>query len=104
MQLGRRLERTAAHCCCQLLPAAVNYCSFPLMPTAAACCCPQVRDALLHPETRERLLAMRRWVEGGPGAPEFPPSPLSPEQTAAMSPSGPLYGNLALNLDWCVPA
>ncbi|PNW85891.1 hypothetical protein CHLRE_03g201100v5 [Chlamydomonas reinhardtii] len=60
----------------------------------------RVRDALLHPETRERLLAMRRWVEGGPGAPEFPPSPLSPEQTAAMSPSGPLYGNLALNLDW----
>ncbi|KAG2494742.1 hypothetical protein HYH03_006989 [Edaphochlamys debaryana] len=59
----------------------------------------RVRDALLHPDTRDRLLAVRRWVEGGRDA-DFPPAPLAEAEAAALAPEGHLYGRLALNLEW----
>lgn len=57
----------------------------------------QVRDALLHPETRERLAAVRRWAEAQRGAP-FPPSPVGEDEAAAYAPGGPLYGQLSAPL------
>ncbi|GLC47538.1 hypothetical protein PLESTB_001403000 [Pleodorina starrii] len=58
----------------------------------------RVREALLHPHTRERLQAVRRWAEEADG--EFPPPPVTDREAAAMGPDGPLYGRLALNLEW----
>ncbi|EFJ40530.1 hypothetical protein VOLCADRAFT_121711 [Volvox carteri f. nagariensis] len=58
----------------------------------------RVRDALLHPHTRERLRAVRRWAEDPEG--EFPPAPVTDREAAAMGPEGPLYGRLALDLEW----
>ena len=57
----------------------------------------RVVDTLLHPETVERLRAVRRFVEApaatGAGAAPFPPAP-----DAAAVP-GPLYGRVYGNLD-----
>ncbi|GFR40632.1 hypothetical protein Agub_g1214 [Astrephomene gubernaculifera] len=82
----------------------------------------RVRDALLHPETRQRLLAVRRWVTAGvegaaadskeqqpqqeataaaADAP-FPPPPLDEVRAAEERFGGPMYGALALDLDWWV--
>ncbi|GLI69609.1 hypothetical protein VaNZ11_014276 [Volvox africanus] len=58
----------------------------------------RVRDALLHPQTRERLKAVRRWAEDPDG--EFPPPPVTEREAEAMGPDGPLYGRLGLNLEW----
>ena len=53
----------------------------------------QVRDALLHPETLERLQAVRRWVESPNGT--FPPRPSLPEL-----PLPPVYGWRKPELEW----
>ncbi len=57
-----------------------------------------MRDALLHPQTRERLEAVRRWAEAQPGA-AFPPSPLTPEEQAVAVAGGPIYAKLGLGLE-----
>jgi len=54
----------------------------------------QVRDALLDPETVERLQAVRRWVEQ-PGAP-FPPAPLDKDVPR------PSYGTVCVCVCLCM--
>jgi hypothetical protein len=56
-----------------------------------------VVDTLLHPETVERIRAVRQFVEApslDPSDSPFPPAPPLDDVP------GPLYGALHLNLDW----
>jgi hypothetical protein len=53
----------------------------------------RVRDALLDPEVRDRLVGVRRYVEGGAEAP-FPPEPTQSEI------SGPMLGQLSGSLEY----
>lgn len=52
----------------------------------------RVREALLHPETVERLTAVRKWVERPDGA--FPPAPLDKDVPT------PVYGAPRLTLEF----
>lgn len=49
-------------------------------------------DALIDPDTLDRIKAVREYVEKPDGA--FPPPPL------AQNVPGPIYGAVHMNLDW----